>query len=211
MFSGLLILVLRSSSVRFAPSESNKFSCLKYVLYVITLITLMNASATPAIVTSTIGSRADVSAGYCRSRVVRMSKRQRCTEYSPYDAFNSCSWPIIPEGSFFAIFRHILTVFPWNIDRFNPRTTVPISTLHIIATATALMVFPRMNSSATSAHGISKSQTHLLTMNPVAQTWWARNFNWVRPAIEYLVPGTWSSINWEIGQAFSRLTAWPRY
>jgi len=79
--------------------------------------------------------------------------------------------------------------------------------LDIIAAATEVKVFPRPILSATSAPDISESQTHLLPMINMAQTWYGRNFCLGRPGIEYLWPGTWSSIDWRIGWAFSSLTA----
>ena len=66
-------------------------------------------------------------------------------------------------------------VFPHKIDSGNPITTFPVSSLHIIAAATEVTVFPRPISSSTSAPAISASQTPIHTMNEMAQIWCARN------------------------------------
>jgi len=62
-FSGSSPLVFRSSWVRFAFSACDKVMSLKFVRYVILSITVLNVSATPGIVTTSIGSQADVGAG----------------------------------------------------------------------------------------------------------------------------------------------------
>ena len=56
------------------------------------------------------------------------------------------------------------------MDSGNPITTFSVTDLQSIAAATEVKVFPRPMSSATCAPGISVSQTHLLTMNHMAQT-----------------------------------------
>jgi len=108
--------------------------------------------------------------------------------------------------SFCTIFTHSARVVPHKIDSGNPITTFSVSSLHIIAAATEVKVFPRPVSSATSAPGISASQSHLLTMNHMAWTWCTRNLVPARPGIEYLWPPTRLSVDWRIGWAFSRLT-----
>jgi hypothetical protein len=50
------------------------------------------------------------------------------------------------------------------MDSGKPITTVLVSSLQIIAAGTKVKIFPRPISSATSAPGISASQTHLCKM-----------------------------------------------
>jgi len=69
-FSSICILVFRFSCVRFTFSTCNTFTILKLVSNVILLMTLLNVSATAGIVTTKIGSRADLSAGCWRGGVV---------------------------------------------------------------------------------------------------------------------------------------------
>jgi hypothetical protein len=78
--------------------------------------------------------------------------------------------------------------------------------LPLIAAATEVKVFPRPICSATSAHGISVSRTHVLTMYHMAYTWCVRNLILRGPGIEYCWPATRSSIDWQLGWAFSSLT-----
>jgi len=172
---------------------------LKSIPCVISLMTLLNVSATPATVTSRIGSKADLGTGWPGGRVNWISERRRSTELCLCYGYHSHSLPIIPRWSFCARVTHSSMEFPHNINSSDPITTLSVSSLHIIAAATALKVFPRPILSATSATGISVSQTHLLTMNHMAQTWCARNFFPGRPGIDYLGPGTGSSIDWGIG------------
>jgi len=68
-------------------------------------------------------------------------------------------------------------------------------------------VMPRPISSATSATGISETQTHLLTINYIGQNRSAIIMVPGRPGIEYMLPGTWSAFYWWIGQAFSSPTS----
>jgi len=97
------------------------------------------------------------------------------------------------------------------MDSGNPITTITITNLQSIATATGVKLFPRPISSATSAPGLSVSETHLLTMNHMAQTWFAKNLVPGRAGIEYMWPGTQSSVDWQIRWAFSSLTASSRH
>jgi len=158
-----------------------------------------------------VGSRGDVSAGSPWGGVFGISMRRRGTELCLRSGSHSGSSPVIPGKSFCTIFTHSSWVFPHKIDSGNPITTFSVSSLQIIATATTVEVFPSPISSATSAPGVSASQTHLVTMNQIAQTWCTRNFVPARPGIEYLWHGRWSSIDWRVRWAFSSLTASSRH
>ena len=140
-----------------------------------------------------------------------ISMRRQGTELCLRNGEHSCSWTIIPGKSFCTIFTHSARVFPHKFDSGKPITTSSVSSLQIIAAATEVKVFPRPISSATRAPGISASQTHLLTMNHIAQTWCARHLVPGRPGNEYLWPGTLSSVEWRIWWAFSSLTASSRH
>jgi len=210
-FSGSSMLVFRSSSVGFRFSFWNKCTSSNSVRYVISSMTLLNISCTPGIVTTRICSRADVSAGCPCGWVVCISERGRGTEFCLHIGCHSRSSPIIPGKSFCAIFTHFSKVFPHTIDSSNPITTFPFSSLHTIAAATKVTVLPRPISSATSAPGRLRSQTHLVTMNHMAQTWCARNCILGRPGIKYLWPETRSSVDWRIGWVFSSLAASSRH
>jgi len=71
-------------------------------------------------------------------------------------------------------------------------------------------IVPRPILSATSTPGISESQTHLLTLNYIVQTWSTRNIVPGRPGTENLWHGKWLSVDWWIGWAFSSLMAASR-
>jgi len=133
--------------------------------------------------------------------------RRRGTELCLRSGYHSCSSLIIPEKMVCTIFTQSARVFPDRIASSNPITTFSVSRLQTIAAATELKVFPSPVSSATSDAGISATQTHLLTMNQIAQTWCTTNIVPVRPGMTYLWPGTLSSIDWRIGWAFRSLTA----
>ena len=174
-------------------------------------MTLLNVSATSGIVTTWNGSNVDVSTGCPCDRVLWISMRRQGTELCLRNGFHSHSSLIIPDKSFCTIFSHSARRFPHTIDSGNPITTLSVCSLYVIAAATEVKVFPRPISSATSAPGISASQTPLQTMNQMAQTWCAWNLVPARPGLEYLWPGTRSSGDWRIGWAFSSLTASSRY
>jgi len=159
------------------------------------------------IVTTKIGSKADVSAGCSCSGVDWISNRWRDTEFCLCNGYHSRWSPIIPGKSYCARLIHSSSVFPHKMDSGNHITTFSVTNLQSIAAATEVKVFPRPISSGTSAPGISVSQTHLLTMNHMAQIWCARNLVPGRPGIEYLWPGSRSSVDWRIEWAFSSLTA----
>jgi len=74
-----------------------------------------------------------------------------------------------------------------------------------------LKVFPRHISSTPSASGISASQTHLLTLNQMSQTRCAKNLVPDWPGIVYLWSQLPSSLDWQIGWAFSSLAASSRH
>jgi len=117
----------------------------------------------------------------------------------------------MPGKSLCANITHSSRVFPHKMDSGNPITTFSGTNLQTIAAATEVKVFLRPISSATNAPGISASQTHLFTMNLKSQTCCAKNLVPGRPGIEYLWPGTRSSVDWRIGCAFSSLTASSRH
>jgi len=102
---------------------------------------------------------------------------------------------------------HSSRVFPHKMDSGNPITTFSVTNLQSIAAATEVIVFPRLISSASSAPGISASETHLLTMNQITQNWSTKNIVLDRSSIEYLWPSTRSSCDWRIWCAFSTLTS----
>jgi len=207
MFSFSSILLFRSFEVRFTFSASNKFTSWKSVTYAILRVTVLNISASPGIVTITIGSRVEVSTGCPRAGVLWVSKWRRGTECSLCYGYLSCSSPLILWVLFWATFTHSWRVFPHKIVHGNSTTTFSVSIWHIRAVATEVNVFPRPISSSTSGPGISESQTHLLTMNHTAQTGCARNLVPGRCGIESMLPGTRSSIISRISQGFWTPTA----
>jgi hypothetical protein len=103
--------------------------------------------------------------------------------------------------------RQFSMEFPHEMDSGKPITTCSVSSLQLIAAATELKVCTRPISSATSAPAISASYTHVLMINQMAETGCGRNFVPGRPGIEYMWPGTRSSVDWRIGWTFSSLTA----
>jgi len=173
----------------------------------ISSITLLKFSATPGIVTTRIGSRAEISAGCPWGRVDWISNRRWGTEFNLWSGYHTRSSPTMPGKWLSAKSTHSSRVFPHKMDSGNPITTFSVTNLRSIAAAIEVKVFPRPISSATAATAISASQTHLLTMNQMAQTWCARYLVPGWPGIEYLWPGTRSSVDWQIGWAFSSLTA----
>jgi len=208
---GLSRLVFGFSWARLSFSACNKLLSLKAVAYVISSMTRLNVSPTPGITTTRIGSRADVDASCPCARVFWISMRRWGTELCGCNGYHSRSSPIIPGTSFCTIFTHSSTLFPNKIESGNPITTFSVSSLHIIAAATEVKVFPWPVLSATSAPSISASQTHHLTIKQMAQTWCTRNIVPGRPGIEYLWPGTHSSVDWRIRWAFSSLTVSSRH
>jgi len=167
--------------------------------------------ATPGIVTTTIGSCGNISAGCPWAGVVWISNRRPGTESNLLSGYHSHSSPTMPGKLLSAKMTHSSRVFPHKMDSGNPITTFSFTNLQSIAAATEMKVIPRPISSATSAPGITASQTHLFTMNQMAQTWCTRNVVPGRPGMEYLWPGTRSSGDWRIGRAFSSLTASSRH
>ena len=117
----------------------------------------------------------------------------------------------MPGKSLCAKITHSSRVFPHQMDSGNRITTFSVTNFQTIATATAVKVFPRPILSATSAPGRSASQSHLLIINNMAQTWCGQNLVPSTPGMEYLRPGTQSSGDWQIGCAFSSLTASSRH
>jgi len=210
-FSGSSILVFRSRWVRFAFSGCNKLMSLKSVPYVISLMTLMNISTTLGVVTTKNGSKADVCAECPCGGVDWIFNRRRGTEFCLRNGYHFRLSPTIPGKLFCTRLTHSLNVFPHKMDCDNPITTCSVTNLQSIAAATEVKVIPRPISSATSVPDISVSQTHPLTMNHMAQSWCSRKLVPGRPGIEYLWPGTQSSVDWRIGWEFSSLTASSRH
>jgi len=174
-------------------------------------MTILNISATPGIVTTRIGSNADVGAGCPCGGVDWISERRRGTELCLCDVYHSRSSLIILGKLFCTRSTYSSSVFPDRVDSGNPIETLSVPNLQCIAAVTEVKVFPRPISSATSAPGISASQTHLLIMNHMAQTLCARNFVPGWHGIEYLSPGTQLSVDWRIRWAFRRWTSSLRH
>jgi len=130
--------------------------------------------STPGIVTSRIGSTADTSAGWPWDSVVWISNRWWGTEFNHWSGYHSPSSLTMPGMLLCAKITHSSRVFLHTMDSGNQITTFSVTNLQIIAAATEAQVFPRPIISPTSAPGISASQTHLLTMNHMAQTWCTR-------------------------------------
>jgi len=171
--SGSSILMFRSLRLRFAFSACNKLTSLKSVPCVISSITLLKVSATPGIVTTRIGSRAEISAGCPWGDVDWISNRQRGTEFNLWSRYHSRSSPTMPGKSLRAKSTHSSRVFLHKMDSGNPITTFSVTNLQSIAAATEVKVFPRPISSATSAPGISASQ-------PISSQW----TRWTKPGAQ---------------------------
>jgi len=210
-FSGLSILGSWFTWVRFVFLMCNKLTSLKLVPCVILSMTLLKLSATSGILTTRIGSRAAISAGCSWSGVHWISNGWRGTEFDLWCRYHSCTSPTMLGKSLCTKITYSSRVFPHNMDSGNPITTFSVTNLQSIATATKVNGVPRPISSATTAPGISASETHLLTMNQMTKTWCARKWVIGRPGIEYLPPGTRSAVDWRIGCAFSSLTASSRH
>jgi len=193
--------------VRFPFSTCNMVTSLQLVSNSILLITLLNECATPGTVTNRISSKAEVTLGSPWSGVVWKSTRWWGAASSICNRYNSCSPPILPGSSICALFANSTSVFPHQIDSYNPIMTLSASDMHIIPTATETYVLPRLISSPTSALGISEYKTHLLTINHTVQTWCSRNVIPGSAGGDCWLPGTWSACDWWLGWAFSCLTA----
>jgi hypothetical protein len=194
--SGLSILVFRPVWVRFAFSTCIMLMSLKLVPYVILSMTLLNVTATLDIDNTRIGSKADVSTGYLFGGDDWISERRHGTEFCLLNRYHSHLSLIILGMLFCSRLTHSSRVVPDKIDSSNPTTTFSVSNLHIIAGANVVKVLPTPISSATSASGNLESHTHLLTMNRMAQTLCTRHCIPGRPGIQYLWPGTRSSVDW---------------
>jgi len=205
------MLGYRLWGLRFAFSRWKKSTTLEAFRYVSCLKTLLNVSATPGIVTPRIGFRAEVSAGSPRVRGIWIPKRPRGTEFGLCNWCHSHCAAIIPAWPFCATFTHSTRVFTGKIDVGNHMTTFLVSNLHIIAAAPEVKFFPRPISSATSALGISESETHLITMNFVAQTWCPRKFLPGTPGMRYIWEEIRSAFEWRICQEFSSQASSTRH
>jgi len=210
-FSGSSILVFRSSEFGFAHLACHKLTNLNLVPCVILLMTVLKLTATPGIVTTTIGSKPDTNAGFPWRCVVCISNRQWGTEFNLWSAYQSVSSQTMPGKMLCANVTYSSRVFPHKMHSGHPITTFTVTNLQSIAAATYVKVFSRPISSATSAPAISASETHLFTMKQMAQTGCARNLVAGRPGIEYLWPGIRSSVDWQIGWALRSLTASSRH
>jgi len=209
-FSGLPILLFRSLWVKFAFWSWIKLTSWKSVYCVIPSMTVLKISATQGIETTRIGSRADRSAGCPWGDVVWIFNRWWGTEFNLWNGYHSCSLPTMLGEFLFAKITHSSWVFSHKIDSSNSITTFAVTNLQIMSTATEVKVFPRPISSASSAPGISASHSHL-RMSQMAQTWCTRNWVLDRPGIEYLRPGTGSSVDLRQWWVLSSLTAYSRH
>jgi len=158
-----------------------------------------------------IGSRADTTAGWPWGGVACFSNMWPDTRFNICIGYHSRFSLTMPVMSLCGKITHSWRVFPHKMDSGNPITTFSVTNLQSIATTTEVKVFPRPMSSAIRTPGISASQTHILTICHMTQTWFARNLDPDRPGIEYLWPATQSSIDWPIWWAFSSLTAFARH
>jgi len=156
-FSGSSRLGFRSPWVRFALSASHKLTSLKSVPCVISPMTVLEVSVTPVIVTTYLGSWADIHAGYLWGGVVCISNRRQGTEFNHWSRYQFCSSPTMPGKPLSAKITHSSRVFPHRMDSGNTITTFSFTNFQSITPATEVKVFPRPISSATSAPGISAS------------------------------------------------------
>jgi len=154
-FSGSSILVLRFFCGRFGFSVYNQFTILQSVPCVISSIILLTVSATPGIVTTRIGSRAEISAGCRWGGVDWISIVRRGTELNLWSRYHSRFPPTLPGKSLCTKITHSPRVFPHKMDCGNPITNFSVTNLQSLAAATGVKVFPRPIPTATSAPGIS--------------------------------------------------------
>jgi len=152
-------------------SRCNQWTSLKSVPCVISSMTLLMVSATLDIVTTRIGSRADISAGCLWSGVDWICKGRQGTEFNLWSGYHFHCLLTMPGKLLCAKITHSSRVFSHTIDSGKLITTFSVTNWKSIATVTEEKVFPRLISSATCAPGISASRTHLLMMNRMDQTW----------------------------------------
>lgn len=169
--------------MRFALSTSNHFHSFKFILDVILSMTLLNFIATLA--NTRISSRAKVSTAHPRGGVAWISKRQRGTGISVSNGYPYGSLPMLSGYSICAIFTYSPRSFPHRIYSSTPTISSSVSNLHILAATSEVHVMGQPISLATTAPGISESQTHLRRMNYNVQTWRARNLVPGGSGIEY--------------------------
>jgi len=184
---------------------------MRSVPYVLLLMTLSTVSTTAGIETTMIESIAEVSAGCPKCGVILIPTRLWGIKCYLSNGYPSRSSLIMPGFSFCTIFTISSTVFRHTIDSSKSKISFLVSNLHIIATDIEVQVLSQPISSATSAPVISKSQTHLPTINHIVHTWCTKYLVPGRPGIEYLLPGTGSDFNCRIGRAFSSLIASTRH
>jgi len=174
-------------------------------------MTVLMVSATPSIVPTRIGIRTDTGAGCLWGGVIWISNRWQGTEINLWSGYHSRSSRTMLGKLMCAEITHSSMVFPHKMYSGNLCTTFSVTNLQIIATATEVKVFQKPFSSATSAPGISASQTYLLTMNNIAPTRIARDLAPGRPGIEFWWRWTLSSVDQRMRWAFSTLTASARH
>lgn len=150
-----------------------------------------------------IGSSARVNARCLWGGVVWSFKWGWGTQFCLCTWYQSQSSPIISGLALWATFSNSSMVFPLIIESGNPITIVAFWIMHIIDSPTDVNIFLRPSLFATSPAAISKSQTHLHTMNNIVETWCTRNVAQGSLEIDCLLPGTRLPLNWWIGPAFS--------
>ena len=170
--------------VRFADSVCYKLSSLNSVPYVIFGMKQLKVFATTGIVITRIVSNDSVHAG-CHAvefsgavnggRALKSVSRMATT--LDWHRWSPASLPVIGYPTF-----HI---FPVIIDGWNPIGIFSVSNVHNISAAAEVNVLQTMFSSATSAPGMFGSQTDLLTMNNMHNSWCSGNIVRGRLAIDY--------------------------
>jgi hypothetical protein len=143
-------------------------------------MTRLNLSATPSIVTTRTGSKADLSTGCRSSRVDRISERRQPNKFCLRNEYRYHLSPIIPERSFGALFNNWARLFHHTMDIGNPIPTLSVMNLQILAADTQVEVWQRANTSANRAAGIyhdpkptSTQWTILPKPGMVETSWWA--------------------------------------
>ena len=120
IFQFCSISVFRTSWVIFASSVCTMVKSLELVPYLISSMTLFKVSATLGIVTSRIGSKADISAGCPCSGVDMISEWRRGRVVDLHNTYHSRSWPILLGKLFCAILTYSSRVFLPNLTAVFP-------------------------------------------------------------------------------------------
>jgi hypothetical protein len=142
---------------------------------VISSMTVFKVSPTLHIVTTKIGPWANLSAGCLYGCVACISNRWQVTEFNLKSRYHSHSSMTMLGKLLSGQITHSSGVFPYKMGSGNTITTFLVTNVQSIATATKVKVSPRPISSTSGAHGIPASQTHLLTVNQMAEIWCTRN------------------------------------